>query len=194
MEHLDDKTPLLQRLPDEVLMSFMVDGNAAAFAVIYRRHLNSAVALAIRMCARRAIAEEVVQEAFLSFWRSRAGFDSRRGSVRTWVLGIVRNRAIDVLRQSVANEIATTSEQGLAELLEADELTEHEVGMRERARALRSALDDLPPEQSRVIALAYYGGYSHSEIASMLDMPVGTVKGRMRLGLRKMAVSVPATI
>ncbi|HEX3392537.1 MAG TPA: sigma factor-like helix-turn-helix DNA-binding protein, partial [Solirubrobacteraceae bacterium] len=64
----------------------------------------------------------------------------------------------------------------------------------ERARALRAALDGLPPEQSRVIALAYYGGYSHSEIASMLDTPVGTVKGRMRLGLRKMAVSVPATI
>jgi RNA polymerase sigma-70 factor (ECF subfamily) len=194
MEHIDDKTPLLQRLPDEVLMSFMVEGDTAAFAVLYRRHLNAAVALAIQMCARRAIAEEVVQEAFLSFWRSCAGFDSRRGSVRTWVLGIVRNRAIDVLRQSIANEIATTSEQGLAELLEADELTEREVGMRERARALRTALDDLPPEQSRVIALAYYGGYSHSEIATMLDTPVGTVKGRMRLGLRKMAVRVPAII
>ncbi|MGH2878257.1 MAG: RNA polymerase sigma factor [Solirubrobacteraceae bacterium] len=194
MEHFDDKAPLLQRLPDEVLMSFMVEDDTAAFAVLYRRHLNSAVALANQMCARRAIAEEVVQEAFLSFWRSRAGFDSRRGSVRTWVLGIVRNRAIDVLRQSVANEIATISEQGLAEMLEADELTERQVGARERARALRTALDDLPPEQSRVIALAYYGGYSHSEIATMLDTPVGTVKGRMRLGLRKMAVSVPATI
>lgn len=194
MERFDDKGPLLQRLPDEVLMSSMVEGDTAAFAVLYGRHMNGAVALATQMCARRAIAEEVVQEAFLSFWRSRAGFDSRRGSVRTWVLGIVRNRAIDVLRQSVANEIATTSEQGLAELLEADELTEREVGMRERARALRTALEDLPPEQRRVIALAYYGGYSHSEIATMLDMPVGTVKGRMRLGLRKMAVSVPATI
>lgn len=194
MERFDDKEPLLQRLPDDVLMSSMVEGDTAAFAVLYRRHMDGAVALATQMCARRAIAEEVVQEAFLSFWRSRTGFDSRRGSVRTWVLGIVRNRAIDVLRRSVANDIATTSEQGLVELLEADELTEREVGMRERARALRTALDDLPPEQSRVIALAYYGGYSHSEIATMLDTPVGTVKGRMRLGLRKMAGSVPATI
>jgi RNA polymerase sigma-70 factor (ECF subfamily) len=194
MERFDDKAPLLLRLPDEVLMPLMVEGDTAAFAILYRRHLSAAVALATQMCARRAIAEEVVQEAFLSFWRSRSGFDGRRGSVRTWVLGIVRNRAIDVLRQSVPNEIATTSEQGLTELLEADELTEREVGMRERARALRTALDDLPPEQSRVIALAYYGGYSHSEIATMLDTPVGTVKGRMRLGLRKMAVSVPATI
>lgn len=175
-------------------MSFMVEGDTAAFAVLYRRHVSAADALAIRMCVRRAVAEEVVQEAFLSFWRSRAGFDSRRGSVRTWVLGIVRNRAIDVLRQNVANEIATTSAQGIAELLEADELTEREVGTRERAHALRVALAGLPPEQGRVIALAYYGGYSHSEIATMLDTPVGTVKGRMRLGLRKMAVSVPATI
>lgn len=175
-------------------MSCMAEGDVRAFAVLYHRHLRAAVALAIQMCARRAVAEEVVQEAFLSFWRSRASFDRRRGSVRTWVLGIVRNRAIDVLRQSGVHEIATTSDQGLAELLEANELTEREVGMRERARALRAALDGLPPEQSRVIALAFYGGYSHSEIASMLDTPVGTVKGRMRLGLRKMAVSVSATI
>lgn len=175
-------------------MSFVAEGDAHAFAVLYHRHLRAAVALAMQMCARRAIAEEVVQEAFLSFWRSRAHFDRRRGSVRTWVLGIVRNRAIDTLRQSVAHELATTSEEGLAELLEARELTEREVALRERARALRAALDGLPPEQSRVIALAYYGGYSHSEIATMLDTPVGTVKGRMRLGLRKMAVSVPATI
>jgi RNA polymerase sigma-70 factor (ECF subfamily) len=194
METFDDKTPTLQRLPDEALMSFVAEGDAHAFAVLYHRHLRAAVALAMQMCARRAIAEEVVQEAFLSFWRSRAHFDRRRGSVRTWVLGIVRNRAIDTLRQSVAHELATTSEEGLAELLEARELTEREVALRERARALRAALDGLPPEQSRVIALAYYGGYSHSEIATMLDTPVGTVKGRMRLGLRKMAVSVPATI
>ena len=112
MEHFEDKTPLLQRLPDEVLMSFMVKGTPHAFAVLYRRHLRAAVALAIQMCARPAIAEEVVQEAFLSFWRSRASFDRRRGSVRTWVLGIVRNRAIDVLRQSVAHELASTSEAG----------------------------------------------------------------------------------
>lgn len=174
-------------------MSFVAEGDAHAFAVLYHRHLRSAAALAMQMCARPVIAEEVVQEAFLSFWRSRAHFDRRRGSVRTWVLGIVRNRAIDVLRQSVAHELATTSEEGLAEL-QARELTEREVGLRERARALRAALSGLPPEQSRVIALAYYGGYSHSEIATMLDTPVGTVKGRMRLGLRKMAVRVPTTI
>jgi RNA polymerase sigma-70 factor (ECF subfamily) len=194
MERFADKMSRLQRLPDEMLMSFMAEGDAHAFAMLYRRHRPAAAALAIQMCARAAIAEEVVQEAFLSFWRSRASFDRRRGSVRTWVLGIVRNRAIDVLRQGVAQELATISDDGLMELLEARDLTEQEVGRRERARALRDALEGLPPEQSRVIALAYYGGYSHSEIATMLDTPVGTVKGRMRLGLRKMAVAIATTI
>lgn len=193
MERFDDNTPL-QRLPDELLMSLMVGGDAQAFAILYSRHRAAAAALAMQMCSRTAIAEEVVQEAFLSCWRSRSSFDRARGSVRTWVLGIVRNRAIDVLRQSVAQEMATTSDQGIADLLEAEELTERDAAQRERARALRAALDGLPPEQSRVIELAFYGGYSHSEIATMLDTPVGTVKGRMRLGLRKMAVSVAALV
>jgi RNA polymerase sigma-70 factor, ECF subfamily len=181
------------RLPDELLTAQMVDGDMEAFSVLYRRHLRPAVALALQMSGRAAVAEEIVQEAFFSVWRSRRHYDRSRGSARTWILGIVRNRAIDVLRQSVAHEISTPAEQDVVAALQADELTESEVGLRERARQLRTALDGLPPEQSRVIALAFYGGYSHSEIAAMLDTPVGTVKGRMRLGLRKMAVSVQAS-
>lgn len=179
-------------------MALMAGGDAVAFAALYRRYANAAARLALQMCPRAAIAEEVVQEAFLSLWRSRGHFDRSRGSVRTWVLGIVRNRAIDALRQGSAHELAVASYAALAqvaaEAAEAVELTESEVRRRERADALRSALDRLPPEQSCVIALAYYGGYSQSEIAAMLGAPVGTVKGRMRLGLRKMAGTVPATI
>jgi RNA polymerase sigma-70 factor (ECF subfamily) len=159
-----------------------------AFEVLYDRHVRAALALATQMCRRRAIAEEVVQEAFLSFWRSRRHFDRTRGNVRAWVLGIVRNRAIDVLRQSVAHDLADASRQ-VEDLLEASERTDHEVGRREGAREVLAALGCLPPEQSCVITLAYYGGYSHTEIASMLDTPVGTIKGRMRLGLRKMALA-----
>jgi RNA polymerase sigma-70 factor (ECF subfamily) len=194
MERFADKAPFLHRFPDEVLMVLVADGDAQAFAILYGRHRQAAIGLAMQMCARPTIAEEVVQEAFLSFWRSRASFDRARGSVRTWVLGIVRNRAIDALRRSAAHEMATTSDHGIAELLEAEELTERDAARRERARALRAALDGLPPEQSRVIELSFYGGYSHSEIATMLDTPVGTVKGRMRLGLRKMAMSVAAIV
>ncbi len=175
------------RLPDDALMVLVVRGDPGAFAVLYDRHVRAALALATQMCRRRAIAEEVVQEAFLSFWRSRRHFDRTRGNVRAWVLGIVRNRAIDVLRQSVAHELADATIDRSEDLLEAREHTDREVGRRERARELLAALDGLPPEQSCVITLAYYGGYTHTEIATMLDTPVGTVKGRMRLGLRKMA-------
>jgi RNA polymerase sigma-70 factor (ECF subfamily) len=208
MERLDDKAITVlapagaielqpgasRRLSDDALMALVAEDDSRAFALLYERHVRAAVALATQMCVRRAIAEEVTQEAFLSFWRSRRHFDRGRGSVRTWILGIVRNRAIDVLRHSVASWALDGSEQELEEVLVARDLTDGEVGRRERARELRAALDGLPPEQSRVIALAYYGGYTHAEIASMLDTPVGTVKGRMRLGLRKMAVSVPAAI
>jgi len=193
-EDIAPSSAVLGSLSDELLMASMVKGDVAAFAILYRRHQRAAVALALHLCSRLAVAEEIVQEAFLSFWRSRQRYDSARGSVRTWILGIVRNRAIDVLRQGIAQEISTLDEQGRAESLQASELTEREFGQRERARQLRTALDGLPPEQGLVISLAYYGGYSHSEIAAMLGTPVGTVKGRMRLGLRKMAVSVATPI
>jgi RNA polymerase sigma-70 factor (ECF subfamily) len=176
------------RFSDDALMALVITGDPGAFEVLYDRHVHAALALATHMCRRRAIAEEVVQEAFLSFWRSRGHFDSTRGNVRTWVLGIVRNRAIDVLRRSVAHDVIEANRQA-EDLLEARERTDHEVGRREGARELLAALGGLPPEQSCVITLAYYGGYTHTEIASMLDTPVGTVKGRMRLGLSKMAVA-----
>jgi RNA polymerase sigma-70 factor (ECF subfamily) len=178
------------RLSDETLMALVARDEPEAFALLYGRYARAAIALATQMCKRPAIAEEVVQEAFLSCWRSRRHFDSARGSVKAWVLGIVRNRAIDVLRQNVAHEVSSSAERGVEDLLEARERTDGEVGRRERARELLAALDGLPPEQSCVITLAYYGGYTHTEIATILGTPIGTVKGRMRLGLRKMAGSV----
>jgi RNA polymerase sigma-70 factor (ECF subfamily) len=193
MEHFDDKPRLsssFRRLSDEALMTLVARGNSDAFSLLYHRHARAAVALAMQMCPRGVIAEEVVQEAFLSFWRSRRHFDPGRGSVKAWVLGIVRNRAIDVLRRNIAHELADPGEGRLVAL----EHTEEEVSRRESARELLAAIDSLPPEQSRVIALAYYGGYTHVEIAAMLDTPIGTVKGRMRLGLRKMARSVPTVV
>ena len=177
---------LLRKLADEELMQLVREGDAAAFAVVYERHATAAFSLAFRMCGKRAPAEDIVQEAFLSLWRSGARYDGTRGSVRTWVLGIVHNRAIDALRRGVVQERGRVSDEGIEEQLEATERTEQEVGRRDEAREIRAALVGLPPEQSRVIELAYYGGFTHSEIATMLDTPVGTIKGRMRLGLQKM--------
>jgi RNA polymerase sigma-70 factor (ECF subfamily) len=177
---------LLRKLADEELMQLVRESDAAAFAVVYERHAAAAFSLAFRMCGKRAPAEDVVQEAFLSLWRSGAHYDGTRGSVRTWVLGIVHNRAIDALRRGVVQDRGRISDEGIEEQLEAAERTEQEVGRRDEAREIRAALVGLPPEQSRVIELAYYGGFTHSEIATMLDTPVGTIKGRMRLGLQKM--------
>jgi RNA polymerase sigma-70 factor (ECF subfamily) len=177
---------ILSNLADEELMQLVRENDSAAFAIVYERHATAAFSLAFRMSGKRTLAEDIVQEAFLSLWRSGARYDSTRGSVRTWVLGIVHNRAIDALRRGVAQDRARVSDEGIADQLEATERTELEVGRRDEAREIRTALVGLPPDQSRVIELAYYGGFTHSEIAAMLDTPVGTIKGRMRLGLQKM--------
>jgi RNA polymerase sigma-70 factor (ECF subfamily) len=176
----------LTHLADEDLMQLVRRGDADAFEVVYERHATVAFSLAYRMTQSRNAAEDVVQEAFLSLWRSGARYDRARGSVRTWILGIVHNRAIDALRRSTVHSRRRASDEGIEERFAAAERTDVEVARRDEARELRDALATLPDEQSRVIELAYFGGFSHSEIASMLQMPIGTVKGRMRLGLQKM--------
>jgi RNA polymerase sigma-70 factor (ECF subfamily) len=176
----------LRQLADEDLMQLVRRGDADAFEVVYERHGSAAFSLAYRMCGQRSTAEDVVQEAFLSLWRSGARYDRTRGSVRTWVLGIVHNRAIDALRRGTVHDRRRVGDEGIAERFEASERTEVEVARRDEAREVRSALGELPSEQSQVIELAYFGGFTHTEIASLLDTPVGTVKGRMRLGLAKM--------
>jgi RNA polymerase sigma-70 factor, ECF subfamily len=176
----------LHDLADEDLMQLVRKGDSAAFEVVYDRHSTAAYSLAYRMVGSRNAAEDVVQEAFLSLWRSGARYDRARGSVRTWVLGIVHNRAIDALRRSLVHDRRRASDEGIEERFEARERTDVEAARNDEARELHAALRTLPAEQSRVIELAYFGGFSHSEIADMLETPIGTVKGRMRLGLDKL--------
>jgi RNA polymerase sigma-70 factor (ECF subfamily) len=176
----------LRDLADEDLMQLVRRGTPAAFEVVYERHASAAFSLAYRIVGTRAGAEDVAQEAFLNIWRSGARYDRARGSVRTWVLGIVHHRAIDHLRRATVHDRRRASDEGVQERLEAPERTDAEVARRDEARVVRSALDELPSEQSRVIELAYFGGFTHTEIADMLETPVGTVKGRMRLGLQKL--------
>jgi RNA polymerase sigma-70 factor (ECF subfamily) len=133
----------------------------------------------------------VVQEAFLSIWRSSARYDPARGSVRSWTLGVVRNRAIDALRRSATPAPKLDlDDAALLDAQAAPERTDSEAIRRDAAERVRGAVGRLPREQFEVITLAYFGGFSHSEIASMLGAPLGTVKGRMRLGLEKLRGSL----
>ena len=175
-----------ERLADEELMPLIGAKDAEAFEVFYDRHGGVVYSLAYRIVGEQAIAEDVTQEAFISVWRSGARFDQARGSVRAWMLGIARNRAIDVLRGRAGKAPSLDfDDEGLLEQRPADERTEAEAMRRETASEVRGAIEELPGEQSKVIQLAYFGGFSQSEIASILGVPLGTVKGRMRLGLEK---------
>lgn len=157
-----------------------------AFEVFYDRHGGVAFSLAYRIVGERGAAEDVVQEAFISIWRSGARYDKARGSVRSWMLGIVRNRGIDFLRSKAGRAPKLDfDDDAVLEHRPSDELTDAEALRRETTREMRGALGELPGDQSKVIELAYFGGFSHSEIATMLGVPLGTVKGRMRLGLEK---------
>jgi len=173
-------------LADEDVMTLVQAGDPRAFEVLFDRHSGAAFSLAYRMVGNRVTAEDISQEAFLSIWRSRLRYRSDRGSVRTWVLGIVHHRAIDALRRNLVHERRRATAEGLEERQEAPELTDVEVVRRDEARQVRSAIGTLPSEQSRVVELAYFGGFTHSQIAEMLETPIGTVKGRMRLGLEKL--------
>jgi RNA polymerase sigma-70 factor (ECF subfamily) len=175
-----------ERLADEELMPLVGRKDPEAFEVLYDRHGGAAYSLAYRIVGDRAAAEEVTQEAFISVWRSGARFDAARGSVRSWLLSVVRNRAIDFLRSRAGKAPKLTfDDDAVLEARHAPERTEDEALQRETTAEIRGALGKLPGEQSKVIELAYFGGFSHSEIARILNLPMGTVKGRMRLGLEK---------
>jgi RNA polymerase sigma-70 factor, ECF subfamily len=176
----------IRDLADEEVMQLVQRGDPRAFELLYDRHGGAAYSLAYRIVGKQAAAEDVVQEALLSIWRSRRRYDPTRGSVRTWILGIVHNRAVDGLRRSSVHERRRESLDVVEERFEARERTDVEVARREEARSVRGALDTLPTEQRQTIELAYFGGFTQSQIAELMDEPVGTVKGRMRLGLDKM--------
>jgi RNA polymerase sigma-70 factor (ECF subfamily) len=175
-----------ERLADEELMPWIAKKDPEAFEVFYDRHGGAGYSLAYRILGDRTAAEDCIQEAFISIWKSGARFDRTRGSVRSWTLSIVRNRAIDALRSKAGKAPKLTfDDDAILEGRPAAEHTEAEVLAAETADEVRGALSQLPGDQSKVIQLAYFGGFSQSEIAGMLNVPLGTVKGRMRLGLEK---------
>jgi RNA polymerase sigma-70 factor (ECF subfamily) len=160
-------------------------GEARAFEALYDRHGAAAFSLAYRIAGNRSAAEDIVQEAFLSVWRSSVRYSPARGNVRSWLLSVVHNRAIDFLRRSLVHDRRRVHAEGIEER-EAPEFTDVEAFRRDEAKKIRATMERLPGDQLRVVELAYFGGFTQTEIAAMLDMPLGTVKGRMRLALDKM--------
>jgi RNA polymerase sigma-70 factor (ECF subfamily) len=142
------------------------------------------------MCGRQAMSEDIVQDAFLSLWRGGARYDAARGSVRSWVLGAVHHKAIDSFRHETAKSGRDVNDAPAAERIPAGERPDVQVEQQDGGRQVRGALKRLPAEQRRVIELAYFGGFTHTQIADMLELPAGTVKGRIRLGLTRMRLSL----
>jgi len=154
-----------------------------AFESIYDLYAPLALGLATRMLSDRAAAEDVVQEAFVSMWRRADSYDPTRGSLRVWLLAIVRNRAIDRLRQAAkAQPLASPPASPSAEDRDALDAVVLDMERKE----LREAFRSLPQAQRETIELAYFGGLKHVEIAQRMRVPLGTVKGRMRIGLEKL--------
>jgi RNA polymerase sigma-70 factor, ECF subfamily len=171
---------------DETLMARLRDRDTDAFATLYDRHSRLAFGLAYRMLGDPSAAEDVVQEAFLSLWRQGETFRPDRAAVRTWLLSIVHHRAVDRLRRVSSREVSDSELEGMPERADDKTNVEHEADVSLESAKVREALGTLPREQQEAIELAYFSGLSHSEIARKLEVPVGTIKGRLRIGLQKM--------
>lgn len=171
-------------MADEDLISLAEAGDAGAFAALYDRHSRAAYSLAYRMMGEKQAAEDLLQDVFLKVWRAAGSYRAERGSVRTWILSIVHNRGIDQIRATASRRRTQDKVEASAAKTQPSEAFASAWRNSQRDQ-VRDALKTLPPEQLKILELAYFSGYTHTEISELLDLPLGTVKGRMRLGLKK---------
>ena len=178
-------------LRDEQLITLIAHGEKEALEVFYSRHSSSVFSLARYMLKEQGVAEEVTQDIFLNLWRKASSYDLQRGTPRAWFMSIAHHRIIDALR-SRKRSAETTDEvaHDLLDLYPSTQVGTEEQAHRNIAREqIFSALGSLPEEQREIIVLAYFEGYSQSEIASKLGQPLGTVKTRVRLAMQKLRVA-----
>lgn len=173
----------LSESSDEYLMRLVQQGRADAYEVLYDRLSTPAFSIARQLTCNSAVAEDAMQDAFVAIWRDCRQYRPELGSVRSWALRIVHNQAIDGLRRSQRHESRRAAIDGSHERQAAPESIEREVGLRAQAGTLREMLAQLPEDQRRVLELAYLQDLTQSQIARVLGLPLGTVKGRARLGL-----------
>jgi RNA polymerase sigma-70 factor (ECF subfamily) len=172
-------------LADEDLISLVGDGDAQAFALLYDRHSRVAFSLAHRMLGERQAAEDLAQEAFIKIWRGAPSYRAGRGGVRTWILSVVRNQGIDQLRANATRRRTLEKVEASTPRSQPSEAFV-ETWRNSQRDQVREALNTLPAEQWKILELAYFSGYTHVEIADLQGLPLGTVKGRMRLGLKRL--------
>jgi RNA polymerase sigma factor (sigma-70 family) len=171
----------LAHLSDEALLALIARDDELALAELYRRLGSLAYGLAFRILRDDALAQDAVQEAFLGVWRAADRFVAERAKPSTWVLTLVHRRAVDLVRREErrrADPLDTESESAGTVSDQAEHVAERD--------AVRQALRQLPPEQREAIELAYYGGYTQSELAERLGQPLGTIKSRMFTGLSRL--------
>lgn len=180
------RTDTLARMADEDLMALVADADADAYEVVYDRHADAAFALAHRILGTHAAADDACQDAWMAAWRSAARYDARVGSVRSWLLTIVHHRAIDLVRRRTRLRDRTVADDAAADRVAGVDDTEALALARREHDETVALLEELSKDQRDVVELAFYSGYSHSEIAAVLDVPLGTVKGRMRTGLERL--------
>ncbi len=155
-----------------------------AFEELYDRYSAKAFGLARLICGDSQLAEDALQDGFLAVWRSRASFDPDRGSPRAWLLTVIRHRCIDVMRRGRSGDGLREPDHELDHFPAPGSVAD-DVEVHDEASQVRALLLGLPAAQREAIALAYFGGLTHTEIATRLQLPAGTVKGRIRLGLQK---------
>lgn len=180
---------LVQPLPtDEQLISAICKGEESAIEVLYERYHRYAYALAYRILHDPLASEDIVQDAFLSIWRKASSYQAQNGSVQSWIQAIVRHRAIDKIRASAHRDYQWTPLQADNEQDPPSEEPDvwEQAWQSEQYRIIHEVMEQIPVEQRMVIELAYFGGLTHAEISEQYQIPLGTVKGRMRLGLQKM--------
>jgi RNA polymerase sigma-70 factor, ECF subfamily len=172
----------LAHLSDEALLALASRADDAALGELYDRYGRVAYGLALRIVRDRTLAEDAVQEAFLAVWRSAGSFLAEHGKPSTWILTLVHRRAVDLIRREERRRGAPLEE------VEAPigEATDEEAWLRAQRQVVQEALRKLPPEQREAIELAYYGGFTQSELAERLGQPLGTIKSRMFTGLRRL--------
>lgn len=173
---------------DPELIAAIREGDESAFRGLFRRYAPTAQALAHRIVRQSSLAEEIVQEVFLAVWRNPTAHDPARGSVKSWLMGMVHHRSVDVVRREEAQR--RRAEQAIPDAVDLTDdpgiTVPEEIGLPEERKVVRHALEDLPADQRQVLELMYFGGLSQRRIAEELSLPLGTVKSRSLLGMRRL--------